>query len=95
MKKPNGTQGQSRRDFNRLVALAVGGMLAGASMGCRSDGDHDDHDGDMHSCKSEDGCSASGSCKGEGGCSGADSCKGEGGCGAKDACKGEGGCGGV
>ena len=24
MKKPNGTQGQSRRDFNRLVALAVG-----------------------------------------------------------------------
>jgi hypothetical protein len=88
----------SRRDFARWTAVAVGGVVAGATViGCGqgSGGVSSASAGEMHACKGLNGC------KGEG-ADGKNACAGQGGCASKathheckghNACKGQGGCG--
>lgn len=107
MKHDNhGPEGQTRRDFNRLVALAVGGVIAGASLsGCGGETEGDGGDDDSASTEAKHICKGQNECKGLGGCgttAGKNECKGQGNCAAasakhdcagKNECKGQGGCG--
>lgn len=91
--------GMNRRDFNRALLAATGGIIAAATVGC---GDKKDEtpspattqastDG-MAKAAHEMGlekhiCKAKNSCKGNGGCK-----SGDGSCAGKNTCKGKGGC---
>ena len=93
----------NRRDFSRLSAVALGGVLAGASLGAAAD-DKKGKDADnpllhephvcrgLNTCKNLGGCGAT---KGKNACAGAGACatavKHE--CRTHNECKGQGGCG--
>ena len=61
------TKASNRRHFNGLVALAIGGVLAGVTIGCKTNGDGDDHDGGEGSCSGEGGWGGEGGCNADGG----------------------------
>ncbi len=93
--------GKTRRDFNKLAALAMGGVLAGATFGCKSNGEGGDGGGEKHACKGLNNCKGHGGCaSGDAGCAAKNSCKGKGGCATathhqcagNNECKGQGGC---
>ncbi|MHC5019354.1 MAG: hypothetical protein ACYTGX_04440 [Planctomycetota bacterium] len=91
----------NRRDFTKLMAAAVGGIMAGSALsGCAGGetgggGDAKNICAGKNSCKSKGGCSS-----GNNGCAGKNDCKGQGGCATTDhhsckgenSCKGQGGC---
>ena len=70
-----------RRDFNKLLLGAVGGIVAGSVMGCESDDQPTESSSGAASCKGTNECKGKGGCKTD-----ANSCKGQ------NACKGKGGC---
>lgn len=69
----------SQRDskLGKLVFLAVGGLMAGGLVGCKSPDDH--------SSMEQNSCSAKGGCSGKDGCGGKSGCSGKDGCGGQDA----------
>ncbi len=75
-----------------ILAIAVGGMLAGATVGCSSMGSSAEaSEGARHACKGMNACKGQGGCgSSANGCGGKNDCKGQGGCAtaAKHACKG-------
>jgi hypothetical protein len=85
----------SRRDFNRLAGLAVGGLVLGSTVTARAaENNAANILTDPHICRGLNQCKGKGkggdnACAGEGGCAttGAHSCSGS------NACKGQGGCG--
>ena len=89
----------SRRDFGKVLAVAVGGVLASTALGCKSETSK--AASEKHACKGMNNCAGQGGCStGDKGCSGKNSCKGKGGCATatkhsckgQNACKGQGGC---
>ncbi len=85
----------NRRDFNKLLVSAVGGIMAGVTLGgCKTtDGNGSSEAVAKHACKGLNACKGQGkdaknSCKGQGGCATAEhhSCK------SQNECKGQGGC---
>ncbi len=79
-----------RRDFNKMMIAAVGGVLAGAeaaraqtlddAIAAKSAG---------HECKGKNSCKGKGGCKsGDGSCKGKNTCKGKGGCKGYGSCAG-------
>jgi len=78
----------NRRDFNKMMIAAVGGVLAGAAVPALAD--HHEAAGEAekpakHDCKGKNECKGQGGCKsGDAGCSGKNSCKGKGGCATGD-----------
>ena len=72
----------NRRDFSKMVLVAVGGIVAGGALaGCSGDGDKNETASDKHVCKGMNACKGKGGCKtGDAGCGGKNSCKGKGGC---------------
>jgi hypothetical protein len=91
-----------RRDFNRLTAAALGGMMAGAVAGCgpssdsdaASDSTENQSTAGKHLCRGLNECKEQGADK-ENGCRGMGTCAtyAHHECGLKNACKGQGGCG--
>jgi len=95
----------SRRDFHKLSAAAIAGILSGTMAGC---GGGTASAADKHSCRGLNACKGLGksgknACAGQGDCAtypahqcgGQNACKGQGGCGAEpglNECKGKGGC---
>ncbi|HGY90740.1 MAG TPA: hypothetical protein ENK43_06170 [Planctomycetes bacterium] len=65
-----------RRDFNKMILAATGGILAGATLGCgdkKEDGDKPAEDSTKKgSCNSKDGCSGKDGCNGKSSCSAKD-----------------------
>ncbi|MGE3164571.1 MAG: hypothetical protein AB7O52_06680 [Planctomycetota bacterium] len=94
-----------RREFNKLIAAAVGGLMAGATLGgCTGTGSKSatTKGAAKHACKGHNECKGQGGCgSGNNGCAGKNDCKGQGGCATasrhdcagKNDCKGQGGCG--
>jgi hypothetical protein len=98
--------GLNRRDFQRLTAAAVGGLLAGASLGSSASGAEDDKKapkkdpkknpmlGEPHVCRGINMCKGLGASKDN-------ACAGQGACATakdhlchyKNECRGQGGCG--
>ena len=73
----------NRRDFNKMLAAAVGGVAAGAVAKPALAGD-EKAGGGKHACKGRNACKGKGGCKsGDAGCKGKNSCKGKGGCKSK------------
>ena len=68
----------NRRDFSKMVLVAVGGIVAGGAMvGCSGDGDKKETASDKHVCKGMNACKGKGGCKtGDDSCGGKNSCKG-------------------
>ncbi len=99
----------NRRDFNKLTAAALGGMLSGATLGCSGGNSGQAAAAETHACRGLNACKSQGigknnACAGQGecatikkhGCGGQNDCKGQGGCGetpGANDCKGKGGCG--
>jgi hypothetical protein len=71
-----------RRDFNKMLAAAVGGVVVGAVAKPALAGDDKGKDAAKgHSCKGKNECKGKGGCKtSDAGCTGKNSCKGKGGC---------------
>ena len=71
-----------RRDFNKLLLAAVGGVLAGSQVSDAFAGEEKkDADKKGHDCAGKNECKGKGGCKsGDNGCKGKNSCKGKGGC---------------
>lgn len=100
-----GLTGMDRRDFNKMVVAAMGGIMAGAAIGGCSTGDKKEastQEMEKHACKGRNSCKGNGGCKtATNECKGKNACKGQGGCATvahhdcagKNACKGLGGCG--
>jgi len=94
----------SRRDFNRLTAAALGGLLSGSMLGCQDGGSAPAAEKDLHVCRGLNQCkTATNECAGQGqcatfphhACGGHHECKGQAGCGAtpgENSCKSERGC---
>ncbi|MBI1248937.1 hypothetical protein GC197_13985 [bacterium] len=99
----------SRRDFNKLSAAALGGMVSIGALGCSSEGkpkpdanetSDGNNDGDTTSAVAKHACRGLNECKGQG-VKGANECAGAGNCatiahhacGGMNECKGQGGCG--
>lgn len=94
----------NRRDFTRLTAAALGGIVAGSSLiGCspaanqNADGTTDGGDvadADKHICRGLNACKGKGA-KGENACAGQGACAtiAAHDCGGQNECKGQGGCG--
>ena len=92
----------TRRDFGKLVALAVGGVFLGTSVACQSGGAKADLSGMApHACAGMNDCKGQGGCKtADHACAGQNECKGQGGCATVEShscaglneCKGQGGC---
>ena len=95
------------KNLNRLVlAAAVTGLFAGASMNKLSAADATDNtstekaDAAKHACKGMNACKGQGGCKSDkNSCKAQNACKGQGGCATskhdckgQNACKGQGGC---
>jgi hypothetical protein len=93
----------NRRDFNKMMLAAAGGLAAGAASPALAD----HHEGkaeapsDKHECKGKNECKGKGGCKTDANaCKGHNECKGKGGCKTKEGhscagkneCKGKGGC---
>lgn len=83
----------NRRDFNKLMLAAAGGVLAGtqtAEAQSRDDLLAAGGSGKGHDCKGKNDCKGKGGCKsGDAGCKGKNSCKGKGGCKGYGTCKGK------
>ncbi len=93
----------NRRDFQRLTAAAIGGLVAGASLGAGAlaadsppgkDKDKNPMLGEPHICRGLNVCKGLGTkkdnaCAGQGACATAKAH----GCHADNACRGQGGCG--
>jgi hypothetical protein len=95
-----------RRDFHKLTSAALGGLAAGAMLGCGKSGDGPAAKksateettlakAEVHLCRGLNECKGQGkdgqnSCRGQGTCATAK----EHGCGTQNDCKGLGGCGG-
>ncbi len=73
----------NRRDFNMLMAAAVGGLVAGAATPAFAS-DPEGEKAKGHDCAGKNECKGQGGCKtGDNGCAGKNSCKGKGGCAVK------------
>lgn len=91
-----------RRQFNKLTAAALGGMMAGSIAGCdfSSDATSGDDDATAASNAGKHLCRGLNECKGQG-AGGKNDCRGMGACatyahhscGGQNECKGQGGCG--
>jgi len=69
----------NRRDFNLLMAAAVGGILTTPAAALANS--HDEGSKKGHDCAGKNECKGKGGCKtGDNGCKGKNSCKGKGGC---------------
>ncbi|HEX5102827.1 MAG TPA: twin-arginine translocation signal domain-containing protein [Pirellulaceae bacterium] len=91
----------NRRDFHKLTAAAIGGLTAGALLGCRSEPAAGPPTavspvatGDKHLCRGLNECKGQGkggenACRGQGACA----TVAESSCGGNNECKGLGGCG--
>ena len=85
-----------------LVAMAMLGVIAGTSAGCKSQDRYESvSSADKHACKGLNACKGQGGCAtASNACAGKNACKGQGGCATADkhackgmnACKGQGGC---
>ena len=90
MKKEN----LNRRDFTKLSAAALGGMVAGTALGVSGAVAADDEKKkEVHVCRGLNACKGNGTdgknaCAGQGACATAKAH----GCGGKNECKGQGGC---
>jgi hypothetical protein len=103
MKDSMDKQSIDRRDFHKLTTAALGGLAAGAVLGCAKKGEPDKVGGagvtqvaaaEVHLCRGLNDCKGQGkdgknSCRGQGTCATAK----EHGCGGQNDCKGLGGCG--
>ena len=91
-----------RRDFHKLTTAALGGLAAGAMLGCRNDPEPGGPDvpvtptrgPEIHLCRGLNECKGQGkggenTCRGQGACATAK----EASCGGNNECKGLGGCG--
>ena len=88
-----------RREFNKLTSAALGGLAAGAVVGCTKSGPVPVGGGkvaaaELHLCRGLNECKGQGkdaknACRGQGTCATAK----EHGCGGQNECKGLGGCG--
>jgi hypothetical protein len=94
-----------RRDFHKLTSAAIGGLAAGAMLGCSKGGGPASKGGssgtagtvaaaELHLCRGLNDCKGQGkggdnACRGQGACATAK----EHGCGGQNDCKGLGGCG--
>jgi hypothetical protein len=87
-----------RRDFNKLTTAALGGLAAGAMLGCSPDpagpGGQAARGAEIHLCRGLNECKGQGkggdnACRGQGACATAK----EASCGGNNECKGLGGCG--
>ena len=94
----------NRRDFGKLTAAALGGMVAGTALSGRAFADEGDSPllSEPHVCRGLNTCKGKGSCKtADNACKGHNDCAGAGGCATaekhgcngENACKGQGGCG--
>jgi hypothetical protein len=94
-----------RRNFSKLILSAAGGVLAGATIGCQSNGENGETEAGaplpLHACKGLNECAGKGGCKTEASeCRGLNECAGKGGCATvphhscagKNSCEGLGGC---
>ncbi len=73
----------NRRDFNKMMLAAVGGVLAGSQV-ARADHHEGGGKGKGHDCSGKNECKGKGGCRsGDKGCIGKNSCKGKGGCKSK------------
>ena len=85
----------SRRDFHKLTSAALGGMMAGAVVGCSSgDNQAKAAEVDRHACRGLNDCKSQGAdkqnaCAGQGTCATAEKHA----CANQNACKHQGGCG--
>lgn len=89
----------NRRDFDKLTAAALGGLLAGASLGCGSappapQASANGVASEKHLCRGLNECAGQGAdgkndCRGQGTCATAAHHE----CGGQNTCKGLGGCG--
>jgi hypothetical protein len=94
---PRGLGDLDRRTFHQLTAAAIGGLVAGASLGC---GNKDAKPGATASAGDKHLCRGLNDCKGQG-AGGKNDCRGQGdcatvahhACGTENTCKGLGGCG--
>src|SRR5688500_8493249 len=69
----------SRRDFGKVLAIAVGGVLASTTLACKSGSGSGPTE--KHACKGLNTCKGQGGCStGDNGCSGKNSCAKKGGC---------------
>lgn len=93
----------NRRNFNRLAAAAFGGLIAGTSLGCRSESEPSGGlppEGDAVAAGDKNLCRGLNDCRGQG-YGGQNDCRGQGqcatydrhSCASENACKGQGGCG--
>ena len=98
----------NRRDFQKLAAAAMGGVLAGTAAGCGEKPKEVAVVAEKHICRGLNSCKGQGkdgknACAGQGTCAtvkahdcgGTNECKGQGACGEKPGdndCKGMGGC---
>ena len=88
-----------RRDFHKLTAAAMGGLAAGAMLGCQpgpagAPGGQTARGSEIHLCRGLNECKGQGkggdnACRGQGECATAK----EASCGGNNECKGLGGCG--
>ena len=79
-----------RRDFNKMILAAAGGILSGATIGCSSSEKKQPASGGSKDAKATEAkhiCKGQNTCKGKGGCQTAENS-----CAGKNACKGKGGC---
>ena len=67
-----------------VLALAVGGLVAGVTTGCKS---ADEGSAEEVMAQAKHACKAMNECAGHGGCASGDN-----GCAGKNSCKGQGGC---
>ena len=72
----------NRRQFTKLMAAAVAGVVAGTGAASAQHNSWDKNDGKAKE-KSKDSCEGKDGCKGKDGCGGKDGCKGKDGCGGK------------
>lgn len=73
--------GLKRRDFNKVIIAAFGGIVAGSTLGCASDGSEHAVADAGHECAGHNACKGHGGCEGgDNGCKGKNSCEGKGGC---------------
>jgi hypothetical protein len=98
----------NRRQFHQITAAALGGMIAGATLGCSSEETANAGPIEKHLCRGLNTCKGNGAggdnaCAGQGACAtvehqscgGKNACKNLGGCGeevGQNECKGQGGC---
>lgn len=79
----------NRREFNKFMAAAVAGLVAGTALPALAQTPTPAPGGDKSKCKGKDGCKGKDTCKSK---DGKDTCKSKDSCKSKDKCKGKDGC---